>query len=98
MFADRTSTGTMRLNHLRLWFSSVAYVLLDELRRIGLRPTDFAKSQCHTIRNKLFKIGAQIRISVRRICISLADGYPYQKIFQQAYDNLRMTYSLSKQC
>lgn len=95
LFADRTSTETMRANQLRLWFSSVAYVLLDELRRIGLRSTDFAKAQCHTIRNKLFKIGAQIRISVRRICVSLADGYPYQNIFLQAYENLRMTYSLS---
>ncbi len=98
LFADRTSTETMRSNQLRLWFSSVAYVLLDELMRIGLRSTDFAKAQCYTIRNKLFKIGAQIRISVRRICISFADGYPYQRIFQQTYDNLRMTYSLSKQC
>ena len=95
LFADRTSTETMRANQLRLWFSSVAYVLLDELRRISLRSTDFAKAQCHTIRNKLFKIGAQIRISVRRICVSLADGYPYQNIFLQAYENLRMTYSLS---
>ncbi|MCP4368615.1 MAG: IS1380 family transposase [Deltaproteobacteria bacterium] len=96
LFADRTSTETMRANQLRLWFSSVAYVLLDELRRIGLCSTDFAKAQCHTIRNKLFKIGAQIRISVRRICVSLADGYPYQRIFRQAYDNLRMAYSLSR--
>ena len=51
LFADRTSAETMRANQLRLWFSSVAYVLLDELRRVGLRSTEFAKAQCHTIRN-----------------------------------------------
>ena len=71
LFADRTSAATMRANQLRLWFSSVAYVLLNELRRVGLRSTEFAKAQCHTIRNKLLKIGGQIRISVRRISFSL---------------------------
>jgi len=95
LFADRTSTETMRANQLRLWFSSVAYVLLNELRRVGLHSTEFAKAQCHTIRNKLFKIGAQIRISMRRICVSLANGYPYQEIFEQAYENLRNAYRLS---
>ena len=94
LFADKTSSETMRANQLRLWFSSVAYVLLNELRRVGLRSTEFAKAQCHTIRNKLLKIGGQIRISVRRISFSLADGYPYQKIFYQAYDNLRKAYQL----
>jgi len=95
LFADKTSSETMRANQLRLWFSSVAYVLLNELRRVGLRSTEFAKAQCHTIRNKLLKIGGQIRISVRRISFSLANGYPYQKIFYQAYDNLRKAYQLS---
>ena len=94
LFADRTSAATMRANQLRLWFSSVAYVLLNELRRVGLRSTEFAKAQCHTIRNKLLKIGGQIRISVRRISFSLANGYPYQEIFYQAYDNLRRAYPL----
>jgi len=95
LFADKTSSETMRANQLRLWFSSVAYVLLNELRRVGLCSTEFAKAQCHTIRNKLLKIGGQIRISVRRISFSLANGYPYQKIFYQAYDNLRKAYQLS---
>jgi hypothetical protein len=94
LFADRTSAATMRANQLRLWFSSVAYVLLNELRRVGLRSTEFAKAQCHTIRNKLLKIGGQIRISVRRISFSLANGYPYQETFYQAYDNLRKAYPL----
>lgn len=94
LFADRTSTATMRANQLRLWFSSVAYVLLNELRRVGLRSTEFAKAQCHTIRNKLLKIGGQILTSVRRISFSLANGYPYQEVFYQAYDNLRKAYPL----
>lgn len=94
LFADKTSSETMRANQLRLWFSSVAYVLLNELRRVGLRSTEFAKAQCHTIRNKLLKIGGQIQISVRRISFSLANGYPYQKVFNQVYDNLRKAYPL----
>jgi hypothetical protein len=94
LFADKTSSETMRANQLRLWFSSVAYVLLNELRRVGLRSTEFAKAQCHTIRNKLLKIGGQIRISVRRINFSLAHSYPYQKVFNQVYDNLRKAYPL----
>lgn len=94
LFADKTSSETMRANQLRLWFSSVAYVLLNELRLVGLRSTEFAKAQCHTIRNKLLKIGGQIRISVRRISFSLANGYPYQKTFNQVYDNLRKAYPL----
>jgi hypothetical protein len=89
LFADRTSAATMRANQLRLWLSSVAYILINELRRIGLKFTEFAKAQCHTIRNKILKIGAQIKISVRRVFVSFSGGYPYQKIFQQAYEQLR---------
>lgn len=96
LFADRTSTETMRANQLRLWLSSVAYVLLNELRKKGLRSTELAKAQCHTIRTKLLKIGALVRISVRRIYASLASGCPYQEIFQQVYDNLRKSYPLAQ--
>jgi hypothetical protein len=92
LFADRTSTETMRANKLRLWFSSVAYVLLTELRRIALCATEFAKAQCNTIRNKLLKIGAQVMVSVRRVSVSLASGCPYQEIFLQAFQNLRKAY------
>src|SRR5258707_11893155 len=67
LYADRTSTATMRANQLRLWFYSMAYVLLCALRRIGLRDTDFANATCGTIRLKLLKIGALVRVSVRRI-------------------------------
>lgn len=89
LFADRTSTATMRANQLRLWFSSVAYVLMNELRRLGLRATLLAQAQCQTIRLKLLKIGAQIKISVRRIFVSLATGYPYEAIFRKVYANLQ---------
>lgn len=89
LFADRTSSETMRANQLRLWFSAIAYILMHELRRLGLKGTELVKAQCHTIRNKLLKIGAQVSISVRRIFVSFASGYPYQSIFQHVYWQLR---------
>jgi hypothetical protein len=76
LYADRTSTATMRANQLRLWFASMAYVLLCALRRIGLHHTPFATASCGTIRLKLLKIGALVRISVRRIKIAMASGCP----------------------
>ena len=76
LYADRTSTATMRANQLRLWFYSMAYVLLCALRRIGLHDTDFAQATCGTIRLKLLKIGALVRISVRRIKIAMASACP----------------------
>ena len=78
LFADRTSTATMRANQLRLWFASMAYVLLCALRRIGLAYTQFADATCGTIRLKLLKIGALVRISVRRIKIAMASACPFQ--------------------
>lgn len=81
LFADRTSTGKMWSNQLRLYFSSMAYVLLQTLRRLGLAGTEMAKAQCGTIRVKLLKIGAQIRVTVRKIWVSLAGGYPYAELF-----------------
>ena len=74
LYADRTSTATMRANQLRLWFASMAYVLLCALRRIGLHHTRFAKATCGTIRLKLLKIGALVRVSVRRIKIAMASA------------------------
>src|SRR5919199_1669033 len=76
LFADRPSPRTMRANQLRLWFASLAYVLLCALRRIGLAHTQFAEASCGTIRLKLLKIGAQVRVSVRRIKVAMASGYP----------------------
>src|SRR5664279_2347205 len=84
LFADRTSTGTMRANQLRLWLSSMAYVLISALRRIALATTRFADATCGTIRLKLFKIGAQVRISVRRIKFSMASAFPYTDVFRAA--------------
>jgi Transposase DDE domain group 1 len=89
LFADRTSAATMRANQLRLWFASFAYVLLEALRRIGLRHTQLATATCGTIRLKLLKIGAQVRISVRRIKIAMASACPYQAEYHLAYLYLR---------
>ena len=94
LFADRTSTETMRANQLRLWFSSVAYVLLNELRRAGLCSTEFSQAQCNTIRTKLLKIGAQVKVSIRRIAVCLSSAYPYQEIFQLAFQNIRKAYPM----
>ena len=88
LFADRTSTGTMRANQLRLWFASMAYVLLCALRRIGLRHTQFAEATCGTIRLKLLKIGALVRISVRRVRFAMASGCPWQVEWALAHARL----------
>ena len=85
LFADRTSAATMRATQLRLWFASFAYVLLEALRRIGLRHTQFARATCGTIRLKLLKIGAQVRRSVRRIKVAMASAFPYQAEYHLAY-------------
>jgi len=89
LFADRTSCRTMRANQLRLWESSVAYVILQTLREHALCGTPLAEARCDTIRLKLLKIGAQVRVTVRRVWLSLAESYPYQAIFAQVFTNLR---------
>ena len=81
LYADRTSAATMRANQLRLWFHSMAYVLMCALRRIGLHDTELADATCGTIRLKLLKIGALVRISVRRIRIAMASACPAAKIW-----------------
>jgi len=88
LFADRTSAATMRANQLRLWFASMAYVLMEALRRIGLKQTQFADATCGTIRRKLLKIGALVRVSVRRIKIAMASACPYQLDYRSAYVRL----------
>ena len=95
LFADRTSSATMRANQLRLWFSSLAYVILNELRRVGLRGTRMAEATCQTIRLKLLKIGAHMKVSVRRVVFSMASGYPDQDLFQIVVGNLQRAYHLS---
>jgi len=89
LFADRTSTATMRANQIRLYLSSVAYLLLHALRRLGLQGTTLARAQCHTLRLKLLKIGAQIRVTARKVWVSLASGSPHAGLFARAYANLR---------
>ena len=77
LFADRTSTTTMRANQLRLWLASFAYVLVCALRRIGLAHTQFAEATCGTIRLKLLKLAGLARLSARRIKFALASAHPY---------------------
>lgn len=89
LFADRTSTGWLRSNQLRLWFSSMAYVLVQAVRRLGLAGTRLAQAQCGSIRQWLFKIGALVRVTVRHVWVSLASACPYQEVFRQVYTNLR---------
>jgi hypothetical protein len=89
LFADRVSAETMRANQLRLYLSSMAYILVSGLRRLGLKATDLAEAQVSTIRTKLLKIGAQIRVTVRKVWISMASSYPWQGLYQQVWTNLR---------
>jgi hypothetical protein len=89
LFADRTSTAKLWSNQIRLYFSSYAYVFLHALRRLGLHGTEMAHAQCGTIRLHLLKIGAVLTLSVRRLRVALASGYPYATLFQQVYTQLR---------
>ena len=91
LFADRTSAASMSANQLRLWLASTAYVLLSGLRRIGLPFTQFARATCGTIRLKLLKIGALVRVSVRRVVIAMASACPFQHEFARAHALLRRT-------
>ncbi len=89
LFADRTSAQTMRANQLRLWFASFAYVLIDSLRRLGLRHSRLHNATCGTIRLKLLKLGARVTVSVRRIKISMASAHPWQQEFALAHARIR---------
>jgi len=91
LFADRTSAATMQANQLRLWFASMAYVLVESMRRLALKATALANATCGTIRRKLFKIGALVTISVRRIRFAMASGCPYKASFAAAHHVLRAT-------
>jgi hypothetical protein len=89
LFADRVSAETMRANQMRLYLSAMAYILVSGLRRLGLRATELAQAQVSTIRTKLFKIGAQIRVTVRKVWVSMSSSYPWQDLYQQVWTNLR---------
>jgi len=89
LFADRVSAETMQANQIRIYFSAIAYLLVDALRRLALAGTDMARAQVGTIRLRLLKVGALLRITVRRIWISIAASYPHQQLFQRAWAALR---------
>src|SRR5260370_4248332 len=91
LFADRTSAATMRANQLRLWFASMAYVLLCALRRIGLAHTQFAEATCGTIRLKLLKLGALVRVNGRRIKVAMTSACPWHDAFALPHAPLRST-------
>ena len=89
LFADRLSTDEMRGNQLRLYFSALAYTLVDALRRLALKGTEWAQAQVDTIRFKLFKIGAIVKVSVRRILLQMSSAYPWKDIYAAAFHALR---------
>jgi len=93
LFSDRTSTHTFAGNQLRLWFSSIAYVLMNALRQQYLAKTELQNAQVGTIRTKLLKLGALITVSARRILIAISNSCPYKHIFVAAYRRLRMRVS-----
>jgi hypothetical protein len=90
LFADRTSCATMRANQLRLYFSTMAYVLLRALRQYGLAGTELATAQCDTIRWRLLKIGAVVRVSVRRVMVALSEAFPLREVFTRVWANLQV--------
>jgi hypothetical protein len=89
LFADRLSTDEMKGNQLRLYFSALAYTLMEALRRLALKGTEWAQAQVDTIRRKLFKIGAIVRISVRRILLQMSSAYPWKDTYGAAFHALR---------
>lgn len=91
LFADRVSSETMRANQMRMYFSAMAYVLVCGLRRLGLKDTELEKAQAATIRTRLLKIGAQVRVSVRRVYLAMAASYPWADLFAQVHAQLRAT-------
>jgi len=89
LFAYRLSTDEMKANQLRLYFSALAYTLVEAMRRLALKGTEWAEARVDTIRLKLFKIGAIVRVSVRRVWLQLSSAYPWKAIFAHAYHALR---------
>jgi DDE family transposase len=98
LFADRTSAHTMRANQIRRFCSSVAYVLLEALRRLGLAGTELAEAQCQTIRLKLLKIGALVCVTVRKVWVKLSSGCPYAAVFRRVHANLARSRPLMLRC
>ena len=91
LFAERVSSETIRANQMRMYFSAMAYVLVCGLRRLGLKGTELEKAQAATIRTRLLKIGARVRVSVRRVYLSMAAGHPWASLFAQVHARLCAT-------
>ena len=89
LFADRLSTDQMKANQLRLYFSALAYTLVEALRRLALKGTEWAEAQVNTIRLKLFKIGTIVRLSVRRVRLEMSSAYPWKDLYTRAFKALR---------
>lgn len=89
LFADRLSTGEMQGNQLRLYFSAVAYTLVEALRRLALAGTEWAEARVDTIRLRLFKIGAIVRVSARRVLLQMSSAYPWKDLYAAAFRALR---------
>jgi len=98
LFADRTSAATMRGNQVRLYCSSIAYVLLSALRRLGLAGTELARAQCQTIRLKSLKVGALVRVTVRKVWVKLSSGCPYADVFRRVHANLSRMRPVMMKC
>ena len=89
LFSDRMSAQTMRANQIRLYFSALAYTLVLGLRRLGLAGTSWARAQTETLRRRLFKIGTRVRLTARRVWLSLSEGWPWRALFETAWSKLR---------
>ena len=89
LFAGRVSAATLRANQLRLYLSAAAYILMSGFRRLALSGTGWTRSQCETIRLQLLRIGAQVRITARKVWVSIASSYPHWRMFEHAYLQLR---------
>jgi hypothetical protein len=88
-FADRLSTQQMQSTQLRLYLSALAYTLSEAMRRLALAGTEWAQAQVETLRLKLFRIGAIVRVSARRVWVELSEGYPWKHIYARAFHALR---------
>ena len=89
LFGDRASARSMRANQLRIYFSSVAYMLIAALRLLGLEDTEMANARADTIRTKLLKIGARVRVTARKVWVSFTSACPYAELFATVLRNLR---------
>jgi hypothetical protein len=98
LFADRTSAQPMRANQIRLFFSSIAYVLMEALRRLGLAGTELAQAQCQTIRLKVLKIGALVKVTVRKLWVHLASSSPYAELVRRVHARLARVPPLILRC